>query len=218
MAAKSIPGAPRVRAQRVVLALLLQGVLTTAAGVGLWYWSGRPVGALIAFAPIGIAWGLVFAATLIGAAAVLFRGFPKASDYLVRLQADTYRMLGPLGWPAIVTISLCAGISEEVALRAGLQTLLGDHLGPVAAIAIASAVFAALHMAKPLITALLFVIGVIFGMVYWATGSLLTVVIAHVLYDIWALRFLNQEMQRLGLFEDPEDATAAPLAIARGGG
>ena len=152
--------------------------------------------------------GFGFGALLILTAAMVFRGFKGLSDQLVRLQSETYRFLGgDLGWPAIVAISLIAGISEEVSLRGGLQTLLGDHVGAPAAIVIASALFAALHLTKPLITMLLFGIGLIFGAVYWYTGSLLGVIIAHVLYDIWALRYLTREMHRLGLFDEP-----APLA------
>lgn len=47
-------------------------------------------------------------------------------------------------------------------------------------------------------------IGIIFGVVYWQTGNLLTAIIAHVPYDIWALRYLNREMHRLGLFDKPD--------------
>lgn len=193
------------------LALLAgQALLMTAAGVGLWLLSGRSLDGFITFSWAQTATGIVFAAALIAVAATLFRAFPETSERLIRLQSDTYRFLGPqLSWPAIVAISLCAGISEEAALRAGLQTLLGDSLGPVAAIAVSSAVFAALHLAKPVITGLLFGIGILFGAVYWQTGSLLAVMIAHVLYDVWALRHLNREMHRLGLFETPPTASAA---------
>lgn len=186
----------------------MQGALFTAAGIGLWIWSGRPLAQFLSISAREVALGLGFAAALIMTAAALFRSFPKVSEHLVRLQSDTYRFLGrDLGWPAIVLISFVAGVSEEVSLRGGLQTVLGDQVDAPAAIAIASALFAALHLAKPLITALLFVIGVIFGAVYWYTGSLLAVIIAHILYDIWALRYLNREMHRLRLFDEP-----APLA------
>lgn len=185
---------------KIVALITLQGALFTAIGAGLWYVSGRPLGDFVSFAPRAIVSGLGFGAILVAVAAGLFHGFPRMSGRLVRLQADTYAVLGPrLGWGAIVAISLAAGIGEEALLRGGLQTLLADYLGPVGAIAVASAAFAALHLAKPLITALLLVIGVMFGVVYWQTGSLLTVMIAHALYDIWALRYLHREFVRLGL-------------------
>ena len=200
--------------RKAVLALLLQGVLFTVAGAGLWRWSGRPLSGFVTFTLAEVALGIAFGGALIATAAMLFQGFPKLGEKLVRLQADTYRFLGSnLEWPAVVLISLVAGISEEAALRGGLQTLLGDEFGPVAAILVSSAVFAALHLATPLITVLLLFIGIIFGIVYWITGSLLTVMIGHVLYDVWALRYLNREMHRLNLFEPP-DAAPAPLVNA----
>ena len=124
------------------------------------------------------------------------------------MQAETYAFLGPkLGMPAIVFISLCAGVGEEALFRGGLQTFLGDYLGAPLAIVLSSAVFAAIHLGKPVITLLLLVVGLIFGTVFWLTGSLLAVTIGHALYDIWALRYLHCEFLRLGLVGEP-----APLA------
>lgn len=193
---------------RAIALLLAQGAVFTAAGVGLWLWSGRSGDAFVTMSVTELELGAAFGAALVLAAATVFKLFPEVGEQLIRLQADSYRFLGPeLGWPAIVLISAIAGISEEALMRAGWQTLLGDYVGAPGAIIIASALFAALHLARPLITALLFVIGVLFGIVYWQTSSLLAVVIAHVLYDIWALRYLNRETHRLSLFDDP-----APLA------
>lgn len=215
MAEPSTPRAPiTISRKTAFVGLAAQGALFTTAGIGLWMFSGRAVADFLSVSVRDIGIGLAFAAALIGVAAVLFHGFPKMSERLVRLQGDSYRFLGAnLGWPAVVGISLVAGISEEAALRGGLQTWLGDALGGPAAIVLSSILFAAMHFAQPLILALLFVIGLAFGVVYWQTGSLLAVMIAHVLYDIWALRYLNREMQRLGLFDDP-----APLANPVGDG
>lgn len=211
-ASAGLPASPAISTGKALVALAAQGVLFTLAGLGLWWWSGREPGSFVSFSPAQAAMGVGFGAALIAIAATLFHAFPKASEHLIRLQSDTYRFLGPnLGWPAVIIISLVAGISEEAALRGGLQTVLGDHVGEVAAIGIASALFAALHLARPLITGLLFVIGILFGVVYWQTGSLLTVMVGHVLYDVWALRYLNREMHRLGLFDEP-DPSPAPLA------
>lgn len=195
---------PIIAPTRAVALLGVQGCVLTAAGVGLWLLSGRSLATFVTVSIREIAIGIAFAAVLIALAATVFRGLPRIGEQLVRLQSDTYRFLGPnLGWSAIVTISLVAGISEETLLRAGLQTYLTDLMGPIGAIAVASGLFAAMHLAKPLITVLLFAIGVLFGVVYWYTGSALAVMIAHVLYDVWALRYLNREMHRLNLFDEP---------------
>lgn len=193
----------RISSAKVVGAIVIQGVLLTLAGMALWHLSGRPIGTMLRFNLVELAQGVLMAGGMIATAALTFHSFPQLRDHLVRLQSELGTVLGPLRWPAILVLSLSAGISEEVLLRAGLQTLLANHLGIVAAIVIASAVFGAMHLAKPLITALLVVIGLLFGTVYWLTDSLLTVIVAHALYDVWALRYLMREMARLGLFDNP---------------
>lgn len=203
---------PRLSGNTAALAIGGQGAVMAALGAGLWHWSGREIGDFVTFTTAEVLNGVIFAAVLIAVAAALFRAFPRASEHLVRLQAPTYATLGAkLGWPAIIGMSLAAGVGEEALFRGGAQTWLGDHTGVPAAIVIVSALFAAMHFGKPLITALLFVIGAVFGVVYWQTGSLLTVMIAHVLYDIWALRHVHSEMLRLGLI-DPQDDDAPALA------
>lgn len=180
-----------------------------AVGLLLWHWSERDLDAFVTISGLEVLQGLALGLAMIAIAFALFRGFPRIGETLVRMQADTYAFLGPrLGLPAIVFISLCAGVGEEALFRGGLQTFLGEQVGAPAAIALSSALFAAIHLGKPIITALLFVVGATFGAVYWLTGSLLAVMIGHALYDIWALKYLHGEFVRLGLVCDAE----APLA------
>lgn len=196
----------------VVALLTAQTALFVALGLALWHWSGRELAGFVDFTAAGLLQGLALGAAFILAAWLLFTRLPELADRLTRLQADTYRFLGPrLPTTAIVAISLCAGIGEEALFRAGLQTFLGDRLGAPLAIALSSAAFAVFHLGKPLITTLLLVIGVLFGLVYWQTGSLLAVMIGHVLYDIWALRYLHDSFLRLGLLE-PEAPPSPALA------
>ena len=61
-------------------------------------------------------------------------------------------------------------------------------------------------LAAALIGAIILVVGVIMGLVYWWTGSLLTVMIGHALYDVWALRRLHLEFIRLGYAPVTDDA------------
>ena len=86
----------------------------------------------------------------------------------------------------------------------------GDAIGPVAGIAISALAFALIHMARPLITAIILLIGVVFGLVFWWTGSLLTVMIGHAVYDVWALRVLHRELGRLGYLDDPDTPKTEP--------
>lgn len=213
-AEKAAPPKRKLVPSAIATLVVAQNVLFVGLGLLVWHWSGRRIGDMVDLSLVGIAVGLLLGGVLTGSAWYGFRTFPHFSNRLVEMQAETYRFLGrDLRWPAIVTIAFAAGIGEEMLLRGGLQTFLGDYVGSLLAIVLASAVFAAIHLARPVITALLFAIGIVFGTVYWLTGSLLAVMIAHALYDVWALRYLHSEFVRLGifdLFEGPEPALANP--------
>lgn len=204
------PAKPAMTLGKAMVLLGFQAIGMIAIGKLLWGWSGRGVADFVTASGAQVLGGCALALVLIALALALFRAFPRYCETLVRMQAETYAFLGPkLGWPAIGFISLCAGVGEEALFRGGLQTFLGGHAGAPLAIAISAALFAAIHLGKPAITALLFAVGAIFGVVYWLTGSLLIVMIGHTLYDIWALRYLHREFVRLGLVGD-EPALANP--------
>lgn len=209
------PAKPAITLGRAMVLLGFQAIGMIAIGELLWDWSGREAESFVTLSASELLQGLALGGGLIAIALALFRGLPRLSEKLVRMQAETYAFLGPkLGVPAIVVISLCAGVGEEALFRGGLQTFLGDEFGAPLAILLSSAVFAAIHLGKPVITALLLVVGAVFGVVYWLTASLLTVMIGHALYDIWALRYLHRELLRLGLVGDDP----APLANRAGPG
>lgn len=152
------------------------------------------------FSSDGILIGVALGAGLSAIAAIGFFGWQHLTDRLVRLQAEGYGIFNTrLNLPTIIAISLCAGIGEEALFRGGMQTFLGDYTGPWVAIAISSALFAALHLPKPIIAVLVFSIGALFGIVYWLTNSLLGVMVGHALYDIFALWYVQKRVIELGI-------------------
>lgn len=208
--AATVSGPAPLPIGRVIAALAGQAAVMVAAGYALWRWSGRAGEDFVTLSVAQIGLGLALGGGLILVAWTVFRAFPRIADALVRMQAKSYGFIGgKLGWPAIVAISLCAGVGEEALFRGGIQTFLGDRVGIPAAIALSSAAFAAIHLARPVITVMLFVIGALFGAIYWQTGSLLLVMIGHALYDVWALRYLLDEFVRLGLVGEPLAKPAA---------
>ena len=103
--------------------LAIQCGVMIAVGLLLWHWSERDLDAFVTISGLEVLQGLAFGLAMIAIAFALFRGFPRIGETLVRMQADTYAFLGPrLGLPAIVFISLCAGVGEEALFRGGLQT------------------------------------------------------------------------------------------------
>ncbi|MXO73836.1 CPBP family intramembrane metalloprotease [Altererythrobacter aerius] len=187
---------------KVALALAAQALLLIGAGVALWVLSGRDVADFVDFGWRPVLQGLVFGGVLIAVLASVFRLFPDFLEHTARQQARMAQIFpARTGMRNYVWLALCAGIGEEAVFRGGLQTLLTDWMHPALAVVLAAAGFAAIHLARPLITAIILVAGIIFGAVYWATGSLVTVMVAHALYDVWALRTLHRELIRLGYCE-----------------
>ena len=198
-------GGKAVTFGKIALGMTIQVSIFAVLGAAIWYASGRPLAQFMIVDLWATLLGLALGGAMICLAYGLFKGLPKIGERLVRLQGPTYSFLGDrLGWPSIILISIGAGIGEEALFRGGIQTFLTDHIGPVGAIALSSALFAAVHLSKPPIMVLIFGIGVLFGWVYWATGSLLIVMIAHTVYDIFALDYLLKEFRRLGVLHDPE--------------
>lgn len=183
----------------LILGLVAQAAVFTGVGLALWAYAGRAPADFVVFEWRAVLEGLAMAAGLVAVAKLLFEGFPRLGDHLVRLQAGLFALLGRTPTlPVIVAISLTAGIGEEALFRGGVQTLAQGYVGPPVAIAIGSVAFAVFHLAKPLITALLLAVGCLFGLGYWLTDSLLAVMIGHAVYDVWALRYLHRALDRLG--------------------
>ncbi|MGB3470140.1 MAG: CPBP family intramembrane glutamic endopeptidase [Erythrobacter sp.] len=181
----------------------LQAAAFVGIGWGLWHLSGRPHSGFVTIGAWEIGYGVALAAVLIGLAIALTRLFPAASEWLVRSQAGNYPFLkGGISFPAIILISICAGLGEEALFRGGIQTLLGDYVSAPLAIIVAAALFAVIHFAKPVVSALIFAIGCVFGAVYLATGSLLAVIVAHSVYDVYAIWSLQEAMARLNLSDN----------------
>lgn len=200
---------PAIPLGKLAQGLGLQTVILCAAGAALWHFSGRELARFVDLSWISAAHGFLFGGALIAAAALVFRLFPRVLEHTSRLQSKMAALFtarsntGTFAW-----IALCAGIGEEAFFRGGLQTLLSDHIGVAPAIVVGAAGFALIHLAKPLIGAVIFVIGIVFGAVFWWTGSLLAVMIGHAVYDLWALRMLHRELGRLGYFAQGDTVAA----------
>lgn len=192
-----------------------QAVVFVAIGLAIWSLSGREPADFIGFDRDQLMLGIGIAGTLSALAAAVLIGFPKLSEKLSRDQGKNFDFLEHrLSMPTIIWISICAGFGEEALFRAGLQTLASDFMPVPLAIVITSALFAAIHLAKPLVSALIFLIGALFGWIYWQTGSLLAIAIAHTLYDVFALWYLQHELDRIGFFKKDQSKSVEPETAA----
>jgi membrane protease YdiL (CAAX protease family) len=140
-----------------------------------------------AVAAIGVAVALAGAADL---ANMFARVFVAAGPRLGRDPAD-------VGKAYLLFIVVWAALGEELFYRGYLQARLRRRFGPVAAIAVASLLFAVRHYTQVLMAwphvpwgpatiwvAGVFVVGVALGWLYEASGSLLPPIVAHYLFNL----------------------------------
>jgi membrane protease YdiL (CAAX protease family) len=101
------------------------------------------------------------------------------------------RELAPLlegcRWPDLALVSVAAGVGEEMLFRGVLQAAIARALGPAAGVVLAAALFGLLHPISLAYIVLVALLGAYLGVVWLATGNLLSVMVAHALYDFIAL-------------------------------
>ncbi len=110
---------------------------------------------------------------------------------LGRIRAFFDRELAPAlkgcEWPDLALISVAAGVGEEMLFRGVIQGALTRALGAAGAIGAASALFGLMHPVSAAYVVLAGVIGAYLGVVWLVSGNLLTVIVAHAVYDFVAL-------------------------------
>lgn len=136
-------------------------------------------------------WGLVaavcIAASVHAALVVLFRIVPFPVAAFHRGNALPAIAL-PLKWLVVVISAASAGICEETGFRGYMQRPLEARSGAFVAILTSSFFFALLHLNKswdvaPMVP-LVFFAGVLYGLLAWASGSLIPGMVGHTIMDI----------------------------------
>jgi len=177
----------------IILAVLFEAGLAPLAIVLGWLF-GRP-------ALSGFAWSAEDAA--LGVLATL----PMLGLFLLgqRWQFGPFRsirrffdeemrpILGGCTLPDLALISVAAGVGEELLFRDVLQGVLGRWLGSVAGWGVASLLFGLLHPITPGYIVVAALMGAYLGGVWMFNGNLLTVMVAHALYDFIALVLLLRD-------------------------
>jgi membrane protease YdiL (CAAX protease family) len=166
-----------------------------------------------------LAAGLVTAGLMALAVACGERIAPVAFAEMQRLLEDLLpRLLGEGGLPAVVLVSLAAGVGEELLFRGLIQGLADAWLGPVTGLIAASAIFGLAHAVTKAYAAVATVMGVLLGAAYVATGSLVAPILAHALYDAVAIRRIlpgHRGTQPRPVAEDDLEGPPAPLKDGR---
>jgi membrane protease YdiL (CAAX protease family) len=182
---------PPAEAPKIVrLALLFEGGLAVVALACGWFMT-IPPWRRIAWQATDAAWGLAATIPMVLGLLVLRR---IRRGPLGRLNAVVDQLLVPMfagcGWLQLGLVSLVAGVGEELLFRGVLQPTLIGWLGIAAGLGITSLVFGLLHAITPAYALLATAVGAYLGWLMLASGNLLGPMIAHALYDFFALAYL----------------------------
>jgi membrane protease YdiL (CAAX protease family) len=132
-------------------------------------------------------WVVAFTAAFLFGIIIILAGFNAGENRLVRIVADNPEALLVMIPVTIVLI----GPGEELLFRGVVQGSLRERFGPVIAIALSSAIFAAAHVtsltgtleSRMITIALLFFPTLVFAISYERTGNILVPILIHGLYN-----------------------------------
>jgi membrane protease YdiL (CAAX protease family) len=137
-------------------------------------------------------WGIVaavfFAVTIHAAIVLLFRFSPFPKEAFRHGYNFSFIPTLPLKWLAVVVSATSAGICEETGFRGYMQRPIEQRHGAPIAILVSSLFFTLLHLNKTWATLgmipIVFLAGILLGLLAWSAGSLVPGMIGHVMMDI----------------------------------
>lgn len=142
-------------------------------------------------------WGLVLTVLLIAVMWAVqclpFRGIQRLSTLSQRI---IFPLLKHTTFMDRFCVCLSAGVGEELLFRGFIQTLIIVYwpwgtdwgLNAILGIGVSAFLFGLGHSLTRSYTLIATGLGVSFGIVYYRTGALLIPIIAHTLYDVWAMQ------------------------------
>jgi membrane protease YdiL (CAAX protease family) len=99
-------------------------------------------------------------------------------------------LLAGSSWLDMVLIAISAGVGEEMLFRGVLQCSLATWLGTSWGLSLSSLLFGLLHPISIPYILVTILVGLYLGGAFLLTGNLLTVMVAHALYDFALMAYL----------------------------
>ena len=131
---------------------------------------------------------LFFAITIHAAIVLLFRFVPFPKEAFRHGYDFSFIPSLPLKWLAVVVSAASAGICEETGFRGYMQRPIEQRHGAPIAILVSSLFFMLLHLNKTWATLgmvpIVFLAGVLLGLLAWSARSLIPGMIGHIIMDI----------------------------------
>lgn len=110
-----------------------------------------------------------------------------------------YRFFRHYTWPKLGLLAIAAGLGEEFLFRAAIQGGLSQYLNPWIALVLASLLFGLVHYLSLAYFLFATGFGLLLGLGYLLTDSILLVATWHAVYDALALCLLRYRPQLLGI-------------------
>lgn len=190
---------PNVKTSNIFgLVMLIQLVSLAVALVGL-YFLNVEVSLIGHSAPLALAIGIVGALLSYAAALWLTRSATRVGETLRKHCGDLHPLFAGFTAPQIALAAVAAGVCEELLFRGLLQPWLSQLSTPLLGLLGASLAFGLLHYASFTYFAATLVVGLILGIAYRMTESLLCVITWHALYDLLAITALARYPRLLGV-------------------
>jgi membrane protease YdiL (CAAX protease family) len=139
-----------------------------------------------------IIWGLVGSVATYLVIMLLSRIPGFSSDSWEAQLEKLHRFACDYSWPVLIALSILAGVGEELLFRGALQGWLVWHLNDGVAILVAAVLFGLVHYLSFTYFLIATGLGLVLGIVYWMTDSLLLVMVWHGVYDVIALYSLRR--------------------------
>lgn len=126
-------------------------------------------------------------------------------DTLDRQMRGLYRFASAYSWPVLFLLSVFAGVGEELLFRAAVQGWLAEHTHTVTSVLVASVLFGLVHYASFTYFVVATGLGLVLGLAYAISDSLLLVMVWHGVYDMIALFCLLRYPQWFGIPVPPKE-------------
>ena len=178
------------------LAIAVEGGLILLAATLAWL-LGTDLVAGIQLQPLSLAIGLAASLPMFAILPLTARSeIPLLAKIREVMDEHLLPWLSPCRLVDLAVLASLAGIAEELLFRAFLQAAIGDWLGPIWGLVIASVIFGVVHWITPGYALLACIAGFYLGGVWLATGgNTLAVMLAHGIYDFGALLILLKWQQ-----------------------
>lgn len=164
-----------------------------------------PVQGLGAGVMPSVFYGVLGALCTYGALLLLTQVPGLLPNNLDRQMRGLYRFASGYSWFVLFLLSVFAGVGEELLFRGAVQGWLAVHMGSVTAVLVASVLFGLVHYASFTYFVIATGLGLVLGLAYAMTDSLLLVMIWHGAYDMLALFCLLRFPEWFGISVRPKD-------------